>query len=173
LQTDPLGRGELLARAPWLTQGYGDQAASNDLWAGGWLHTQDIAEIGRDGGVRIVDRIKDVIKTGGEWVSSIEIEALLTEHPDVLDAAVVGVSSEKWGERPIAFVVGVQGQPRPTEEVLRSFVAAQVDAGRISRYAQPDRILFQDVLPRTSVGKVDKKALRLAAQGSGADLARV
>ncbi|KQS61236.1 long-chain fatty acid--CoA ligase [Rhizobium sp. Leaf371] len=161
---EPDGRGELLARAPWLTQGYGTQAASDDLWAGGWLHTQDIAEIDADGGVRIVDRLKDVIKTGGEWVSSIEIENILTTHPAVTEAAVIGTPSATWGERPLAFVIAAQVVPPPTENQLKAFLAEQVAAGRISRYAMPDSIHFLAALPRTSVGKIDKKALRREIQ---------
>ncbi|WP_254514593.1 AMP-binding protein [Novosphingobium sp. G106] len=160
VRTDPPGRGELLLRAPWLTAGYGVQNSSDQLWEGGWLHTQDIAEIDADGGVRIVDRIKDVIKTGGEWVSSIEIEALLVEHPGVAEAAVVGEPCAKWGERPVGFVVQTSDGPAFTADELRNFVASHVTEGRISRYAVPDRILFQEALPRTSVGKIDKKLLR-------------
>jgi fatty-acyl-CoA synthase len=160
VRTVPAGRGELQVRAPWLTMGYGVQNASDDLWEGGWLHTQDIAEFDADGGIRIVDRIKDVIKTGGEWISSIEIETLLVEHPGISEAAVVGAPSEKWGERPVAFVVAAQGDAAPTADDLRALVATRAEEGRISRYAVPDRILFHDSLPRTSVGKVDKKQLR-------------
>lgn len=160
LRTDPPGRGELLLRAPWLTAGYGVQDASDQLWEGGWLHTQDIAEIDADGSVRIVDRIKDVIKTGGEWVSSIEIEMLLAAHPGVAEAAVVSEPCPKWGERPLAFVVQARDGPDLTSEELRNFLARHAAEGRISRYAVPDRILFQEGLPRTSVGKIDKKRLR-------------
>ncbi|WP_338811381.1 AMP-binding protein (plasmid) [Agrobacterium leguminum] len=99
-RTDPSRGGELVVRAPWLTQGYSEQTASDDLWDGGWLHTQDIAEIDADGGIRIVDRIKDVIKTGGEWVSSIEIEVILVAHPLIAEAAVIATPSEKWGSGP-------------------------------------------------------------------------
>ncbi|HEX7951858.1 MAG TPA: long-chain-fatty-acid--CoA ligase [Burkholderiales bacterium] len=159
-RTDPPGRGELLLRAPWLTAGYGVQDASDQLWEGGWLHTQDIAEIDADGGVRIVDRIKDVIKTGGEWVSSIEIETLLAVYPGVAEAAVVGEPCPKWGERPVAFVVQARDGPALTAEGLRNFLAGHAAEGRISRYAVPDRILFQKELPHTSVGKIDKKRLR-------------
>lgn len=157
---EPPGRGELLVRAPWLTEGYGTQAASDDLWAGGWLHTQDIAEQDVDGAIRIVDRVKDVIKTGGEWVSSIEIESLLGTHPCVAEAAVIGIPSEKWGERPLAIVVAQKGRPTPSEKDLRAYMADQAKAGRIVQYGQPDHYIFRDALPRTSVGKVDKKLLR-------------
>ncbi|MCE4369626.1 long-chain-fatty-acid--CoA ligase [Xanthomonas hortorum] len=158
--------GELLVRAPWLTQGYAGQAESDELWAGGWLHTQDIVERDPDGGIRIVDRTKDVIKTGGEWISSIEIEALLVGHPVIAEAAVVGIASEQWGERPVAFVVTAQGAPAPPADEVQAFVASHATEGRISRYAVPDRIIFQPELPRTSVGKIDKKRLRRDATES-------
>lgn len=151
--------GELLLRAPWLTQGYGAQAASDELWAGGWLHTGDVAAIDDDGAVRIVDRLKDVIKTGGEWVSSIAIEELLMALPSVAEAAVIGVPDGKWGERPVAFVVAAGGHV-PDAELLRQGLMCHVDAGHLSRYAVPERVLVLDGLPRTSVGKIDKKALR-------------
>lgn len=150
---------ELILRAPWLTQGYGSQTASNELWEGGWLHTGDVAALD-DGAIRIVDRLKDVIKTGGEWVSSIAIEDLLMELPSVAEAAVIGVPDDKWGERPIAFVVAAAGGSMPSAELLREGLMRHVDTGRLSSYAIPERQLVLDGLPRTSVGKVDKKALR-------------
>ena len=157
---DEAGGGELMLRAPWLTQGYGAQAASNTLWEGGWLHTGDVAAMDRDGAIRIVDRLKDVIKTGGEWVSSIALEALLMELPSVAEAAVIGVPDSKWGERPVAFVVAAARGDAPSAELLRNGLMHHVDAGRLSRYAIPERVLVLAGLPRTSVGKVDKKALR-------------
>ncbi len=103
--------GEVVVRAPWLTQGYfGSPDASDELWAGGYLHTQDIG-IMENGYLKITDRIKDVIKTGGEWVSSIEIEDLLSKHDAVVEAAVIGVRDEKWGERPLALVATRAGMP--------------------------------------------------------------
>ncbi|AOH87318.1 long-chain fatty acid--CoA ligase (plasmid) [Sphingomonas panacis] len=164
MRTEPDGRGELQVRAPWVTQGYAAQDASDALWEDGWLHTQDIAEIDPDGGVRIVDRIKDVIKTGGEWVSSIEIEALLMSHPAVSEAAVIAIPSKKWGERPKAFVVGSPGTAAPPPQELRAFLAQFATGGHISPYAVPDEIVFRDSLPRTSVGKIDKRLLRQNAE---------
>ena len=162
VRTRPDARGELQLRAPWLTAGYGVQDASDALWEGGWLHTQDIAERDPDGALRIVDRMKDVIKTGGEWVSSIEIEGLLVAHPAVAEAAVVAIPSEKWGERPKAFIIVAQGYDAPTTDELRSFLAGFAAEGRISAFAVPDAIVVRGSLPRTSVGKIDKKLLRLA-----------
>ena len=98
--------GEIVLRSPWLTQGYFDNPeGSEELWAGGYLHTSDIAVLTPDGYVQITDRIKDVIKTGGEWVSSLQIEDLITQCPGVAEAAVIGVKDERWGERPMALVV--------------------------------------------------------------------
>lgn len=157
--------GELTLRAPWLTQGYSGQDASNALWDGGRLHTGDIAEIDADGAVRIVDRLKDVIKTGGEWVSSLELESLLMAEDGVAEAAVVGIPDARWSERPVAFVVRGAG-PAVTEGSLRQAVSARAQTGAISRYAIPDAIHFCEALPRTSVGKVDKKALKETAHPS-------
>lgn len=162
---DPERGNELTLRAPWLTQGYATQAASDELWEGGRLHTGDIAALDPDGGIRIVDRLKDVIKTGGEWVSSLEIEELLMSHPGIAEAAVIGVSSERWGERPIAFVVLAPGVHDVTAEAIRAEVVRHIEHGTVSRYAVPDDIHFTDALPETSVGKVDKKQLRLDNRG--------
>src|SRR5262249_51971828 len=98
---DGKATGEIVARAPWLTQGYfNNPDASEQLWAGGYLHTNDIGNISPDGDVQITDRIKDVIKTGGEWVSSLELEDIISQHGGVSDVAVIGIKDEKWGERP-------------------------------------------------------------------------
>jgi fatty-acyl-CoA synthase len=159
---DGKSQGEIVLRAPFLTQGYfGKPQASEELWAGGWLHTQDVAVVSPDGSVQIVDRMKDVIKTGGEWVSSIEVEGLIAEVPGVLEAAVIGVKDEKWGERPMAFVVRKPGAELEAAAV-RAHLAKLADASRISKYAVPElaRIAFVPEIPKTSVGKVNKKALR-------------
>jgi fatty-acyl-CoA synthase len=98
--------GELVLRSPWLTQGYVDNPeASEALWAGGYLHTGDISVVAPNGSIRITDQIKDVIKSGGEWISSLQIEDLIEQYPGVKEAAVIGIPDEKWGERPLAFVV--------------------------------------------------------------------
>jgi fatty-acyl-CoA synthase len=155
-------QGEILLRAPYLTQGYFNKpGASEELWAGGYLHTQDVAVVMPDGYVQIVDRIKDVIKTGGEWVSSIEVEGLITEVQGVRECAVIGVKDDKWGERPMAYVVG-QPDANLTVEGIRQHLLRYVDANRLSKYAVPgaDRIAFVAEIPRTSVGKIDKKRLR-------------
>lgn len=159
-RVDPRNGNELLLRAPWLTQGYSDPVASDDLWAGGWLHTGDVASTDAEGALHIVDRLKDVIKTGGEWVSSVALEAMLAAQDEISEAAVIGVPDQKWGERPFAFVVATDNfDPARTSEVLRREAAE----GRLSRYAIPEHIVRLDAMPRTSVGKVDKKLLRLRA----------
>lgn len=164
LQTDGGDADELRLRAPWLTQGYGTQEASDMLWRGGWMRTGDVVATDDDGALRIVDRVKDVIKTGGEWVSSIEIEELLMAQPLVAEAAVVGIPDRKWGERPVAFIVPSSDGARPNPQTLRGGLSDLAASGRISRYAVPDRLLIVEALPRTSVGKIDKKMLRFLAQ---------
>lgn len=155
-------QGEIVLRSPFLTKAYvGKPEASEELWAGGYLHTQDIAVVTPDGFVQIVDRIKDVIKTGGEWVSSIEVESLITGLAGVQECAVVGVRDEKWGERPMAFVV-CEADASIGVEAIRARLMRHVEAKRISKYAVPDadRIAFVAEIPKTSVGKINKKLLR-------------
>ncbi|MFS8977235.1 fatty acid--CoA ligase [Cupriavidus necator] len=162
LPRDGKSQGEIVLRAPFLTQGYFNKPeASEELWSGGHLHTQDIAVMTPDGFVQIVDRIKDVIKTGGEWVSSIEVEGLIADVPGVQECAVIGVPDAKWGERPMAFIVrkpGIRLEPGAICERLLE----HVESKRISKYAVPElgRIVFVSEIPRTSVGKINKKALR-------------
>jgi fatty-acyl-CoA synthase len=154
--------GEIVVRAPWLTQGYlHSPEASEQLWVGGYLHTNDIGCIGSDGVLRITDRLKDVIKTGGEWISSLEVEEIIRTHPAVSEVAVIGVRCEKWGERPMALVVLDRAHANAIGvEDIRAHVLAHADRGVISRYGVPERIHFVDALDKTSVGKLDKKALR-------------
>lgn len=154
-------QGEILVRAPWLTQTYPNSAeAGAALWSGGWLHTQDVATREPQGDIVIRDRLKDVIKTGGEWVSSAEIEDLALRDPDVAEAAVVGAPDPRWGERPVVFAVARSGRT-PVLQTLKDRMSPLVSAGHLSRWAAPDRLILIDALPRTSVGKIDKKALRL------------
>ena len=155
--------GEIVVRTPWLTMGYlNDEAASEQLWAGGYLHTGDVASIDADGYLRISDRLKDVVKTGGEWISSISLEDIIMEKKGVRRVAVIGVKDVKWGERPLALVVLEPDHVgRIVEEDIRLHVASYVEKGVISKIAIPERITFTDDLPLTSVGKVDKKKLRV------------
>ncbi len=135
--------------------------ASESLWAGGYLHTGDIANIDPDGYLQITDRLKDVIKTGGEWISSIELEDILSRHPGVAEVAVIGVKDEKWGERPLALIVPTAGQSGAlASAALRDHVLGYVQRGIISKYAIPEQIIFVEALDKTSVGKLDKKLMR-------------
>jgi fatty-acyl-CoA synthase len=154
--------GEIVVRAPWLTQGYVDNAeASERLWAGGYMHTDDIGVMQPGGHLRVVDRIKDVIKTGGEWVSSAQIEDLISQCKGVSAVAVIGVKNDKWGERPLALVVrDAQTGDDLSETQIKSHLKALAEAGVVSKYGIPDTILFVKALPKTSVGKFDKKELR-------------
>jgi fatty-acyl-CoA synthase len=158
-------RGEIVTRAPWLTMGYlNDPAASEQLWAGGYMHTGDVATWDADGYIHIVDRIKDIIKSGGEWVSSIQVEDIISEKSGVVKAAVIAVKDAKWGERPMALVIVepgfVGGAAEAAEEAIRAHVKTYVDKGVISKFAIPDRVMIVKELPLTSVGKVDKTVLR-------------
>ncbi len=159
---DGKSQGEVVARAPWLTQGYlKDRRNSESLWHGGWLHTGDIGVIDAEGYLRITDRIKDVIKSGGEWISSLEIEDLLLKHDRVIEATVIGIPDPKWGERPLALVVLRSGQAEgDAEPELKLHLKSFADRGIISPYAVPDRVHCVATLPKTSVGKFNKKAMR-------------
>jgi fatty-acyl-CoA synthase len=154
--------GEVVLRSPWLTQGYFDNPeGSEELWAGGYLHTSDIAVLTPDGYVQITDRIKDVIKTGGEWVSSLQIEDLITQCPGVAEAAVIGVKDDRWGERPMALVVkDAKSANGLTDTDIKAHLKAFADKGVISKYGIPEKILFVEKLAKTSVGKINKKELR-------------
>ena len=152
--------GEVVARGPWLTQGYyEDEERGADLWKGGWLHTGDVASITPDNWLIIADRTKDVIKTGGEWVSSLDIEDLLSELDGVAEAAVVGFPDERWGERPHAIIVQKSGSALSVEGV-KAGLMAKVEQGHLNKWYVPDHIVFVPEIPKTSVGKIDKKKIR-------------
>ncbi|CAA9406481.1 MAG: Medium-chain-fatty-acid--CoA ligase [uncultured Rubrobacteraceae bacterium] len=154
--------GEVVVRSPWLTQGYlKEPEKSEELWEGGYLHTEDIGYIDEQGYLQVTDRIKDVIKTGGEWVSSQEIEDILSQHEGVSEAAVIGVEDEKWGERPLALVAPrTDHADEVTEDEIKAYVKERADGGEISKFAVPDRVRFVEEIDKTSVGKIDKKTLR-------------
>ncbi|SNY56824.1 fatty acid--CoA ligase [Stenotrophomonas sp. CC120223-11] len=157
---DGIATGEVVVRAPWLTQGYlHNPDASAALWAGGYLHTGDIGNIDESGYLRVTDRIKDVIKTGGEWISSLALEDIIALHPAVSEVAVIGITDTKWGERPLPLVVRKPGSHVVGAEIIE-LIAARSRAGDISRYAIPERVRFVDSIERTSVGKINKKKLR-------------
>jgi fatty-acyl-CoA synthase len=154
--------GEIVVQAPWLTNDYfNDPDASEHLWAGGYLHTGDIGVIAPDGDLQVIDRIKDVIKTGGEWISSLQLEDVITRRVGVAECAVIGVKDVRWGERPLALIVrDPKTTPPVSEEDIKAHVLSYSKKGEISRFAVPQKILFVDALAKTSVGKFDKKALR-------------
>jgi fatty-acyl-CoA synthase len=159
---DGKASGEVVVRAPWLTQGYlRDPDASEQLWAGGYLHTNDIGNIDTKGYLQITDRIKDVIKTGGEWISSLELEDIISQHKGVSEVAVIGVKDEKWGERPMALIV-LKGDyvGKVEREEIKAHVKAYANKGIISKFGIPERVVFVDALDKTSMGKLNKKAMR-------------
>lgn len=124
------------------------------------MHTGDVATIDSVGGIDIRDRIKDVIKTGGEWLSSLDLESLISVHPAIKDVAVVGVPDPRWDERPFALVVAAPGQEM-NAKVLSEHLQPFVDEGRINKWAIPTQIAVVDEIPKTSVGKLDKKVIRV------------
>jgi len=158
--------GEIVVRAPWLTQGYfKNPTASEELWSGGYLHTNDIGTIDPDGYLQVTDRIKDVIKTGGEWVSSLELEDVISRHPAVSEVAVIGVKDAKWGERPMALVV-LKADARADEAEIKAHVKGFAEKGGISKFAIPERVLIVQGIDKTSVGKINKKGLRQKFDGA-------
>ncbi len=152
--------GEIVARGPWLTQGYyEDPERGADLWKGGWLHTGDVASITPDYWVIIADRTKDVIKTGGEWVSSLDMEDALSQVEGVAESAVIGLPDDRWGERPHALIIQKPGYSL-TAEGIKAELQAKVERGDLHKWYVPDRIVFVPEIPKTSVGKIDKKKIR-------------
>jgi fatty-acyl-CoA synthase len=162
LPHDEKSTGEVVVRTPWLTQGYlKDPEKSEDLWSGGWLHTGDIGFIDEEGYLQITDRLKDVIKTGGEWISSLALEDIISRHEAVSEAAVIGIADEKWGERPLALVViKDEFKNTVTGEDLKNYFEQFVENGIIPKFGVPDKVKLVDSIAKTSVGKINKKALR-------------
>lgn len=160
LPHDGEAMGEVVVRSPWLTQGYYNEPEKGaELWRGGWLHTGDVGSIDDKGVLEIKDRIKDVIKTGGEWVSSLELENLISQYGAVSEVAVVGVPDDRWDERPMAMIVPVAGQILDGETV-QAHLQQFVQSGRINKWAIPKQIDIVTEIPKTSVGKIDKKRIR-------------
>jgi fatty-acyl-CoA synthase len=155
--------GELLVRGPWVAKAYYADDSQAEKFEEGWLRTGDVAQVLDGGFLKLVDRTKDLVKSGGEWISSMELENAVMAHPGVLEAAVIGVPDEEWGERPCACVVPCEGEELDADE-LRSFLSE-----RVAKWWVPDRIEFIDEVPKTSVGKFDKKVLRkrLAEEAGG------
>jgi fatty-acyl-CoA synthase len=157
---DDKEQGEIVLRTPWLTQGYVKEPEKGAvLWEGDYLHTGDVATIDLVHSLKIADRIKDVIKSGGEWISSIDLENLIGLFVGVAETAVVGMADPKWGERPYALVVARPGQSLSVLE-LKKHIQQYIDSGQISKWAMPEQIELVDAIPKTSVGKIDKKKIR-------------
>jgi acyl-CoA synthetase (AMP-forming)/AMP-acid ligase II len=155
--------GELEVRGPWIAREYYEDPAGADKFHDGWLRTGDVAAIDTDGYIRITDRAKDVIKSGGEWISSVELEVELMAHPAVAEAAVIAMPHERWSERPLACVVLAEGASVTGEE-LREHLSS-----RVAKWWLPDEFAFIDEVPKTSVGKFDKKSLRRALEEGALD----
>jgi fatty-acyl-CoA synthase len=152
--------GEIVVRAPWLTQGYlKDHRNSEGLWRGGYLHTGDVAQRNQANYIKITDRIKDVIKVGGEWISSLELEDLLCSHAAITEAAVIGLPDDKWGERPLALIVAGPGMTISEKELLQH-IRGFIDKGIISKQVVLLKIRFVEAIDKTSVGKINKRLLR-------------
>lgn len=152
--------GEIVVRAPWLSQGYlKDQRNSEGLWRGGYLHTGDVAQRNQANYVKITDRIKDVIKVGGEWISSLELEDLLCAHAAITETAVIGLPDDKWGERPLALMVAKPDMPISEKEVLQH-IRGFIDKGIISKQVVLLKVRFVETIDKTSVGKINKRLLR-------------
>jgi fatty-acyl-CoA synthase len=147
--------GELQVRGPWVARAYyNDDSSDEKFTEDGWLRTGDVAELIHGSYIKLVDRTKDLVKSGGEWISSVELENEIMAHPDVLEAAVIAVPDDKWSERPCACVVKREGCPLDADAVLEHLKP------RVAKWWLPDRIEFIDEVPKTSVGKFDKKVLR-------------
>ena len=146
--------GELLIRGPWIAAEYYEDARTPQSFHDGWLRTGDVCTISPDGYIKITDRAKDVIKSGGEWISSLDLENTIMAHPDVAEATVVGVKHQKWQERPVAFVV-----PRAEATVTAADITAHLE-GKVAEWWVPDKVVFIDAIPKTGTGKFDKKVIR-------------
>jgi fatty-acyl-CoA synthase len=151
---DGKSMGELLLRGPWIAGEYLDDDRSASTFVDGWYHTGDVATLDGEGYLHLVDRTKDLVKSGGEWISSVELENALMGHPEVAEAAVIAVPDPKWAERPLAVVVR-----KPGSEVGGAELVASI-AGRYPKWWLPDRVEFVDELPKTATGKFSKRTLR-------------
>jgi fatty-acyl-CoA synthase len=146
--------GELEVRGPWIAARYYEDPSGDDKFHDGWLRTGDIASIDSHGFIKISDRTKDVIKSGGEWISSVDLEGELMAHPEVTEAAVIAKPDERWQERPLACVVRAEGSSVSAEDLIEHL------RPRVAKWWLPDEFAFIDEVPKTSVGKFDKKVLR-------------
>ena len=157
---DGISQGELVVRSPWTTGGYyNDKERGEELWKGGYLHTGDIGTIDKNGIITIIDRKKDVIKSGGEWVSSLLIESLLSSFNGIKEVAVIGIPDKKWIETPLAVIV-TRENATVSAEKLSQHLQQFVKTGKIKSFAIPREYRFVPEIPKTSAGKIDKKKLR-------------
>jgi fatty-acyl-CoA synthase len=155
LPWDDTASGELECRGPWIAKQYYKTDAPGEQFSDdGWLRTGDVASISPLGYLRLVDRTKDLIKSGGEWISSVDLENTIMGHPKVAEAAVIAVAHPKWSERPLACVVVKPGEELTKEELL-AFLGE-----KLTKWQLPDDVVFIDEVPKTSVGKFSKKTLR-------------
>jgi fatty-acyl-CoA synthase len=147
--------GELQVRGPWIARSYyNDERSADSFTDDGWLRTGDMAVVTPDGYIKLVDRTKDVIKSGGEWISSVDLENAIMGHPKVAEAAVIGVPHPKWAERPLACVVVKPGDELTRDELIEWLTP------KVAKWWLPDDVVFVDEVPKTSVGKFSKKDLR-------------
>ena len=151
---DGKAMGEVQIRGPWVATEYYKDERPGEQWHDGWLKTGDVGVIDSEGYLQLVDRAKDLVKSGGEWISSVDLEGAIMGHPKVLEAAVIGVAHPKWQERPLACVVVKPGEELTKEEVL-SFLQ-----DKVAKWWLPDDVVFLEEIPKTSVGKFSKKELR-------------
>jgi fatty-acyl-CoA synthase len=158
LPRDGATSGRLLVRGPWVAKAY-FRRPERILDADGWFDTGDVATLDPDGYMQITDRAKDVIKSGGEWISSIDLENLAVGHPDVAEAAVIGIAHPKWDERPLLVVV-----PKPGKQPSKDELLAFLD-GKIAKWWMPDDVAFVDAIPHTATGKIQKRDLREQFKG--------
>ncbi len=156
LPWDGVNFGEIQVRGPWITGSYYHDATPEEKFVDGWFRTGDVATVDPEGYLTIVDRTKDVIKSGGEWISSVQLEGIIMGHPQVLEAAVIGLPHPKWQERPVAIVVPKPDAEGLTPEVIRAYLQDK----EVAKWWLPDRIIMDHPIPKTSVGKFDKKLLR-------------
>ena len=159
---DNKSTGEIIARAPWLTNGYiKDKQASKELWKGGYLHTGDVGYIDDTGSLIITDRIKDIIKSGGEWISSLQIEEIVSKCKGVKEVAAIGIKDVKWGERPIIIVAKIITEnSKDITKRIKERISNEIKKGLLSKWAMPDKIEYVKQIEKTSVGKINKKLLR-------------
>jgi fatty-acyl-CoA synthase len=154
VEWDGEATGEIEVRGPWIAARYFNDDSAEDKFDDGWLRTGDIASVDGDGFVQITDRAKDVIKSGGEWISSVELENEVMSHPDVVEAAVIAKPDPRWAERPLCCVVLRDGASAGAPELVEHL------RGRVAKWWLPDEFAFVAEIPKTSVGKFDKKVLR-------------